>query len=397
MELTDVSDVQVQWAVDRLNHRPRKILGFNTSFDVCSGKTERDTTYHGLLPFEIASTRYNTTMHRIYLGRLSEHDPLHGYLQHDIQPQISGASGSSTYRVFRLNASNDVYLYEDRHTGTKVIGKFFLSSRKKDAGKAASRLTHEFDTLCMMRDYGLTGYPHHVVRPLGRNYSMNALLVTEYCEGVLLSDVIREVIQSGDHGKLYHTLTALAYFLSAFHNRTAIGAGVEFHQDCDYMDRLIDRLLAIRAIGGDEARELYWLRDQWRNQPRMWEDQQVFVHGDATPENFMFSGGLQVITFDLERTKRADRVFDTGRIAGELKHFFMRATGNKDAAEPFIGHFLWEYACHFPHRESAFHSITGRTSFYMGITLLRIARNNWIEPEYRRRLINEAKACLRSC
>ena len=336
-------------------------------------------------------------MHRIYLGRLSEHDPLHGYLQHDIQPQISGASGSSTYRVFRLNASNDVYLYEDRHTGIKVIGKFFLSSRKQDAGKAASRLTHEFDTLCMMREHGLTGYPHHVVRPLGRNYSMNALLVTEYCEGVLLSDVIREVIQSGDHGKLYHTLTALAYFLSAFHNRTAIGVGVEFHQDCEYMDRLIDRLLAIRAIGEDEARELYWLRDQWRNQPRMWEDQQVLVHGDATPANFMFGGGLQVITFDLERTKRADRVFDTGRIAGELKHFFMRATGNKDAADPFIGHFLWEYACHFPHRTSAFHSITGRTPFYMGITLLRIARNSWIEPDYRRRLINEAKACLRSC
>ena len=40
----------------------------------------------------------------------------------------------------------------------------------------------------------------------------------------------------------------------------------------------------------------------------------------------MFGGGLQVIAFDLERTKRADRVFDTGRIAGELKHFFLRAT-----------------------------------------------------------------------
>ncbi len=196
--------------------------------------------------------------------------------------------------MFRLNGSNDVYLYEDRHTGTKVIGKFFLSSRKKDAVKAASRLTREFDNLCMMRDYGLTGYPHHVVRPLGRHYSMNALLVTEYCEGELLSDVIREVIQSGDHGKLYHKLTALAYFLSTFHNRTAIGVGVEFHQDCEYMDRLINRLHDIRALGGDEARELYWLRDQWRNQPRMWEDQKVLVHGDATPENFMFGGGLQV-------------------------------------------------------------------------------------------------------
>jgi aminoglycoside phosphotransferase (APT) family kinase protein len=161
------------------------------------------------------------------------------------------------------------------------------------------------------------------------------------------------------------------------------------------MDRLIHKLSEIRAIGGNEAGELYWLRDQWRNQPRMWQDQKVIVHGDATPENFMFGDGLAVVAFDLERTRRADRVFDTGRIAGELKHFFMRATGRRNAAEPFIGHFLWEYACHFPDRDSAFQSITGRTPFYMGITLLRIARNSWIEAEYRYRLICEAIECLR--
>ena len=120
-----------------------------------------------------------------------------------------------------------MYLYEDRNTGTKLIGKFFLSSGKKDAEKAVSRLTREFDNLCRMRNCGLTGYPHHVVRPLGRNYSMNALLVTEYRDGQLLSEVILEVIQSGDQGKLYHNLTTLAYFLSAFHNRTTIGVGAE--------------------------------------------------------------------------------------------------------------------------------------------------------------------------
>ena len=336
-----------------------------------------------------------TKLNSNYIGRLSEHDPLHGYLQKDIRPQISNATNDSSYRVFRLNGSNDVYMYEDRSSGAKLIGKFFLSSRKKNVTKAVSRLTREFDNLCMMRDYGLTGYPHHVVRPLGRNYSMNSLLVTEHCEGQLLSEVILEVIQSGDHNRLYHKLTALAYFLSAFHNRTAIGVGVEFHQDCDYMDRLINRLLEIGAIGGDDAQELYWLRDQWRNQPRMWEDQKVLVHGDATPENFMFGDNLQVIAFDLERCKRADRVFDTGRIAGELKHFFMRATGNKYAAEPFIGHFLWEYACHFPNRDQAFQSITGRTPFYIGINLLRIARNSWIKADYRQQLISEAKECLR--
>lgn len=101
----------------------------------------------------------------------------------------------------------------------------------------------------MMRDYGLTGYPHHVVRPLGRNYSLNALLVTENGEGELFSDVIQSVLHSGDNGRLFAKLTALAYFLSTVHNRTGIGVGVDFHQDCAYMARLINRLRDIAAIG----------------------------------------------------------------------------------------------------------------------------------------------------
>lgn len=262
-------------------------------------------------------------MGRTYMGRLSESDPLHGYLRQDIQPQVNGSSERANYRVFRLNGSNDVYMYEDRHSDAKFVGKFFLSSRKRDAQRAASRLTGEFDNLCMMRDYRMTGYPHHVVRPLGRNYSMNALLVTENCEGELLSDVIKSAIHNGGQSRLYEKLTALAYFLASFHNRTAIGVGVDFNMDCLYMDHLIGNLRDIGVVGGAEAQHLYRLRDQWRERPNMWEDQQVLVHGDATPENFMFGGGLNVTTFDLERTKRADRVFDTGRIAGELKHFWL--------------------------------------------------------------------------
>lgn len=37
MELTDVTEEQVQWAVDRLNHRPRKVLGFRSPHEVFFG------------------------------------------------------------------------------------------------------------------------------------------------------------------------------------------------------------------------------------------------------------------------------------------------------------------------------------------------------------------------
>ena len=43
MELIGVTQEQVQWAVDRLNHRPRKVLGFRIPFEVFFGKTVRYT------------------------------------------------------------------------------------------------------------------------------------------------------------------------------------------------------------------------------------------------------------------------------------------------------------------------------------------------------------------
>lgn len=37
MELTDISEEHVQWAVERLNHRPRKVLGYKTPHEVFFG------------------------------------------------------------------------------------------------------------------------------------------------------------------------------------------------------------------------------------------------------------------------------------------------------------------------------------------------------------------------
>jgi thiamine kinase-like enzyme len=332
-------------------------------------------------------------MSKHYLGHLPTQDPLHSYLQNEILPQVGGSNSSANFRVFHLSGSNKVYLYEEQHSQARVVGKFFTGN---GAGATGQRMHQEFHNLHLLRDYGLAHHPHSVVRPLGCNGWLNNVLVEEYCHGQSLSNVITNALFHGQQDALYSKLTALAYFLATLHNRTANGYGVNFHEDCAYLDHLVHKLLRRNFINGDEANELYWLRDRWREQPRMWEDQQVLVHGDATPSNFLFGYGLDVIAIDLERMKRADRVFDVGRIAGELQHAFLQATGHKYAAEPWIGHFLWEYSCHFPDRNSAFRSITGRLPFQMGLTLLRIARNSWVSSAYRRRLIEEAKITLRT-
>ena len=189
---------------------------------------------------------------------------------------------------------------------------------------------------------------------------------------------------------------ALGYFLATQHNRTANGEAVDFEADCRYMDHLVRQLEDRHRLHRNAAEELGWLRDRWREKPVMWQDQQVWLHGDATPANFLFGSGLDVAAIDLERMKRGDRVFDVGRIAGELQSAFMNAAGDKSRAEPFISHFLWEYACHFPDRDRAFRSITARTPYYMGLTLLRIARNDWVSEGYCAELVAQARQLLRS-
>jgi aminoglycoside phosphotransferase (APT) family kinase protein len=329
-----------------------------------------------------------------YLGHLFSRDPLHAYLVHDVLPQMGVRNKSAEFRVFNMKAGK-VYLYEDRNSYTRVVGKFFVRDSHQTTD-AIHRMSQEFDNLQLLRSYGLAGYPHHVVRPLGTNAWLNGVLVEEYAKGVPLSSFVDRAIHEGQPQQLFEKLTALGYFFATLHNRTANSQGVDFHQDCAYLDRLIRKLQTKHVIGAWETDELFWLRDRWREKPRMWEDNQVLVHGDATPSNLLFGSGLSVIAIDLERMRRADRTFDLGRIAGELHHYFLQATANKRAADPFIGHFLWEYSCHFPDRDRAFRSITARLPFQMALTLLRIARNSWVALPQRRRLVEEAKIILRT-
>ncbi len=329
-----------------------------------------------------------------YLGVLSKHDPLFAYLQNEIFPQVNWRRASG-FRVFQLQGSNAVYRYEDTGSDARVIGKFFCPGNGADWDTAGRRMNREYRNLELVRSCGLLSHHHYIARPLGQNGIFGQLLVEEFCYGEPLDSVILRAIGNRDDGLLYRKLAALGYFLARMHNLNAGHERVDFAENCRYMNSLLSSLEFAGLTGGGELAYFHQLRDRWHDQPFMWEDNRVLVHGDATPANFLFGDGRHVISFDLERARRTDRVFDMGRLAGELKHFFLRSTGNGYAAEPFIGQLLWEYCCHFPDRHAAFASITRRIPYYQGITLLRIARNTYLPREYRRQLIEEAKECLR--
>jgi Phosphotransferase enzyme family len=323
-----------------------------------------------------------------YVGYVAGHDPLHDFLTGIIRDRMGVREPQPAYRAFQLSGSNEVYAYEEKSSGVKVICKFY--------GSRFGWARQEYEGLETLRRYKLVGSPHHVIRPLGLSRDINGVLAVEYYSGEQFSHAIARATRHGDDAHLYWRLKALAYYLATQHNRTANGATVDFDPDCRYFDRLLGRLRNADRIGQWDVDELAWLRDLWRERPRMWQDGQVWLHGDATPANFLFGQGLDVAAIDLERVKRGDRMFDVGRVAGELQHAFMSAVGDRHRAEPFIGHFLWEYSCHFPDRQQTFESITARLPFYMALNLLRIARNGYIDHDYGDRLVGQAKLLLRA-
>ena len=331
-----------------------------------------------------------------YLGHLPPGDPLDGYLRFDIAPKLGVQGTPAGFRVFQFLFSRDVYVYEELGGAFRVVGKFFPPGRRLAQGLTRPPTETEFHNLTYLHRLGLSTVPFRITRPLGYNSWLHHLLIVEHLDGQPLGEVIDEAIRQDRRHRLFRKLSALAEFLALLHNRTAGDWTVDFAGPFEYTGRLIESLVQKRGMARSEAEEFYRLREDWRGRPCMWEDRRVVVHGDATPPNFKVGPGREVMIFDLERMTWADRVFDLGRMAGELKHFFMRATGDRWAAEPFIGHFLWEYCSQFPDRQEAFRSVTRRIPFYLGITLLRISRNSWVDWAYRRMLLEEAKDNLRA-
>ena len=148
-------------------------------------------------------------------------------------------------------------------------------------------------------------------------------------------------------------------------------------------------------MSAETAAELDRLCLEWEKDPAIHGPRAVWVHGDATPTNFIFDSDGGITAIDLERMRFADPVYDLGFLAAELRHHFAWRVMNAEAAEPLITNLFRAYAEHFPDPPRVFDQITYRNHLYMAIGELRIARNAWLQPGHRKWLVEEAMSCLR--
>jgi hypothetical protein len=318
---------------------------------------------------------------------------LEKYLKDEVFPRIVSPP-FGFIEATKVSHQRPVYIYRDEISRAKIVGKYFkFGCLSLDT--AWERAEREYNNLMLLRDrIGMKDNHYNIVAPLGRNKVLSALLVLEKAPGKTLDYYIAKSIYEGQTTELFYRLADLARFFVRLHRNSDSGRQVSPKLPQWYLDVVLATLKTdLPGYGSREADSLKSLASGWWNRDGMLSDHEVIVHGDATPTNFLFHR-QKVTGIDLEKMKWADRCWDLGFIAAELKHHFMWRAGDGLKAEPYIGHFLWEYALAFGDI-SLFYRITRRLPLYMALGLLRIARNNWLNEQYRYQLIGEAKSCLK--
>ncbi len=325
-------------------------------------------------------------LHMSYLGKLEYYDPLYEILFSRVFPYVN----NPVFHVIKM--SRRVYKYTEEKTRTSIIGKFFQLDDPKY--ERIQRIKGEYDNLNKIRGYGFDTRPNYVARPITRDETIGLALVEEFIYGRDLDYYIKMAAYNGGTQALLEKLSQLASFLYALHRKTEMPYCVNLDPVSAYFQKILDKLHRQTLISDMDREAFNRLIYKWLNSGIL-NIGSVIAHGDATPTNFIFTDNGDVVAIDLERIKAGDVAYDIGMVCGELKHSFLWRTSDLNISESFIRHFLKSYTSHFPERKEAFRGITQRTPFYMAMTELRIARNDFLDWDYRKRLVHEALQCLR--
>jgi tRNA A-37 threonylcarbamoyl transferase component Bud32 len=277
--------------------------------------------------------------------------------------------------VYKIEpASHTVCRYKFEGEDYSVIAKFYAEPTgwKKNYNPAKS-MEREFRNLKRVENF------IDVPRPLAAKRQFSCVLVTEFVHG----NPLYMYMKSEDG--LYEKLTALARMLRKLHDSTRSS----YHKDGDFhkFHQTLDQL----GLDKPQREEFNYLLGNWWHSTRLNRSAGCMIHHDANPVNYVFDR-RKVYALDFESARfHANPVHDLGVISAELKHFFALHKGDASRAEPYIGHFLWQYS----QDSSDFNNITRSLPFFMSLGLLRMHRLK-IDPDHGEFIFKEARACLKA-
>lgn len=307
-----------------------------------------------------------------HVNTLSPGDPFRDWLVEEVVRHRLRNKKCSV-NVFKYNSSHTVCRYQFEGENLSVMAKFFAepTGRLKDYNPYKGMMNE-------YRNLKKAATVINVAIPLAVNKKFNCVLVTEYIPG-------RSLASYFDHQeKLYEKLTKIAHVLRQLHENTksSYNKKNEFRNYHEVLDHL--------KLDHATRESFNKLLGQWWYSSLLNREHGCMVHRDVTPSNYIFYKD-EPYALDFESSwLHAHPVRDLGILAAELKNEFELHRGGGWKAEPYIGHFLWEYS----RDEKDFNYVTKILPFFMSIGLLRSARLH--EGDYRNYLIKEAGECLKA-
>lgn len=278
-------------------------------------------------------------------------------------------------RVYKITpSSHNVFRYEFERCSYSAVAKFYAepTGQLRDYNPVQS-LEREY--MMLQRAEKIIDIPPL----LGMRRRFNCVLLTEYVRGEPLYKYIKK------EKRLFDRLTAVAHTLRRLHDQTRTDYRKEY--EFIHFHRLLDQLNLDRS-----RREMYnYLLGDWWRSSLLDVDRGCMIHNDANPVNYLFNSD-KLYALDFESAwDHAHPVHDLGIVTAELKNYFGWKKGDPSRAEPYIGHFLWQYS----RTEDDFHRITRALPFFMSLGLLRMARLR-LGREHKSYIFRESAACLNS-
>ncbi|HEY6139336.1 MAG TPA: phosphotransferase [Thermoanaerobaculia bacterium] len=327
-------------------------------------------------------------------GIVQPGDPLHELLANALSIAASGQ-----FEVYRLGREGAVYLYVHAPSGARAIGKFY-GRKPLPAGTVGSSEMHallmnrEFYHLQMLRSLGFDDGPHRVPRPLATSETTNWLLIEEFVEGESIHHAVRQRIERGDE-LLDHSITSVATALVRLHGFPCPSSLLPPKDAVAYFAKVISQLQATGILSGAARDRLLGIAQRWHRGNAVSAYEPAMIHGDATPEHFLYHHGTDCMNMiDVEALRLGNPAEDLGYLAGELKHLFWMYTDDPWASEPAIRRMYDAYIAAAKLPSAAADALTEGARYFMGVVELRIARNTWLPFHHRLKLIAEAERCF---
>jgi hypothetical protein len=300
-------------------------------------------------------------------------DPFRDWLVEVAKDRIRNRDCSVAVTPIRP-ASHTVCRFDFEGETYAVVGKFFAEpTGTLMEYNAADAMENEYRILRRVSRFIPTS------RPLARRRDFSCVLLSEFVKGRPLAGRL-------DDGRLYDHLTGVARLHRCLHEHTV--GGYRKEREFATFHRVLDQA----GLDREHREECDRLLGRWWDHPLLDRASGCMIHRDATPANYLVRRG-RVIALDFESAwSDAHPVHDAGIFCAELKHYFAVRKQSGRMAEPYIGHYLWQYS----RDEDDFREVCTVLPFFMALGYLRMVRIAGDNGRKRDRLIREAVRCLRS-